>query len=304
MTAFIRRHPATSYFTLVFLLSWAGVLAVIWPGPIPAPPDEAERRFPFVYLAMLIGPPVAGLAMTAAVAGREGLSAYVARLVKWRVGVRGYVLAAATAPMALFVTLLALAPWSRDFFPAFLSSTQSAPIQAQSATSFILIAVLVGLGAGLFEELGWTGFAIPTIRRRLGVEATGMLVGVCWGAWHFLAILWGSQRAFGSASVTLYMTVALFSFLPPYRMLMARVYESTQSLPVAMLMHASLTTSMIIASPSATGNLAIVYDVVFGGALWSIILILRIQTSNETARSRLAPPSPRTREHGVRSGAH
>ena len=59
MTAFIRRHPATSYFTLVFLLSWAGVLAVIWPGPIPAPPDEAERRFPFVYLSMLIGPPVA-----------------------------------------------------------------------------------------------------------------------------------------------------------------------------------------------------------------------------------------------------
>jgi membrane protease YdiL (CAAX protease family) len=304
MTAFIRRHPATSYFTLAFLLSWAAVFSVIWPGPIPAPPDEAERRFPFVYLAMLIGPPVAGLAMTSVVAGREGLSAYVARLVKWRVGVRWYVIAAATAPVTLFGTLFGLAPWSRDFLPAVLSSTPSAPIQTPSATSFLLVAVLVGLGAGFFEELGWTGFAIPTIRRRFGVEATGMIVGVSWGAWHFLAILWGSQRAFGSASVTLYMIVALFSFLPPYRILMARVYESTHSLPVAILMHASLTTSMIIASPSAVGNRAIVYNLVFGGALWSIILILRIQTSNEHTRSRHAPPSPRTRELGVRSGAH
>ena len=44
----------------------------------------------------------------------------------------------------------------------------------------------------LFEELGWTGFATPTLRRRNRVLATGLIVGVLWGAWHFLVTLWGS----------------------------------------------------------------------------------------------------------------
>ena len=36
---------------------------------------------------------------------------------------------------------------------------------------------------GIFEELGWTGFAMPTLLRRMryGVLTTGLIVGVLWG---------------------------------------------------------------------------------------------------------------------------
>ena len=271
MIAVIRRHSVAAYFTIAFGLSWTAVMAVIWPGPIPAPPADATRLFPLVYLAMLIGPPAAGLSMTAIASGWPGLRDYFRRLTRWRAGARWYGVALGTAPLALALTLVVLAPWSREFLPGVLRSENRGPIQAGSPISFLLFALLVGIGAGFFEELGWTGFAIPAMRSRFGVNTTGLVVGVFWGAWHFLAIWWGSARAFGSASVSMFMIVALFSFLPPYRILMVRVYEATGSLFVAILMHASLTACMILFGPSATGNGAIVYDLVFGSVLWLMV---------------------------------
>ena len=39
--------------------------------------------------------------------------------------------------------------------------------------------IVGGLVVGFFEELGWTGFAIPTLMRlRYGVLGTGLIVGV------------------------------------------------------------------------------------------------------------------------------
>jgi membrane protease YdiL (CAAX protease family) len=42
--------------------------------------------------------------------------------------------------------------------------------------------IAVGLTAGIFEELGWTGFAVPALLGvRYGVLGTGLMVGVLWG---------------------------------------------------------------------------------------------------------------------------
>jgi hypothetical protein len=37
---------------------------------------------------------------------------------------------------------------------------------------------VVGLLFGIIEELGWTGFAIPMLRRRYGILAKGTIIGV------------------------------------------------------------------------------------------------------------------------------
>ena len=36
------------------------------------------------------------------------------------------------------------------------------------------------------------GFATPLLRRRAGVLATGLMLGIIWAAWHLLAAWWGS----------------------------------------------------------------------------------------------------------------
>ena len=60
--------------------------------------------------------------------------------------------------------------------------------------------IAVGLGAGIFEEMGWTGFAIPRLRLRYGVLSTGLIVGVLWGAWHFFVNFWASGVTSGELS--------------------------------------------------------------------------------------------------------
>jgi len=274
MRSMLRRYPAASYFTLAFAISWAGILVVLRGGPIPAPPAEAQRLFGPVYLAMLAGPSIAGLAMTAVIGGLQGLRDYRARLLHWRVSLGWYAAAVLTAPMALLITMTVLSRFSADFLPAILGSgaiDPAGPIQGSSVASVVLLGLAVGLGAGVFEELGWTGFAIPTLLRRVTVVSTGVIVGVLWGAWHFLAIWWGSADAFGPVPVPLFLLVGLFSFLPPYRVMMVRVYARTGSLLVAILMHASLTASMIILGPPVKGTQSLIYDLTFATVLWGIV---------------------------------
>src|SRR5687768_17021996 len=121
MIAIMKRYPVTSYFLLAITISWVGVLTIVMPTTFPAPESEATRLFVAVYLAMLAGPSIAGLTMTALVGGRAGLREYWTRLRVWRVGVRWYAAALLISPMALALTLLALSLVSTDFVPAILS---------------------------------------------------------------------------------------------------------------------------------------------------------------------------------------
>lgn len=293
MLALARRHPLTSYFTLAFALSWIGVLAIVLPGTIPAPPADAQRQFAFVYLAMLVGPSVAGILMTVIADGADGLRTLRQRLTHWRVAKRWYAAALLVAPLPFVTSLAALAFFSPDFLPAVLrpSAETVGPVQGGSTLQFVLLGASVGIGAGLFEELGWTGFATPTMRARRGTVASGLTIGILWGAWHFLPVLWGSASAFGRVPVAVYLGVALFSFLPPYRVLMGVVYDRTRSLLVAVVMHASLTTTMIVLGPSAVGAAAIASNLAFAAVLWGAVAV--VFAVNGRALKTRREPAPR-----------
>lgn len=297
MSAFIQRHPAASYFLLAIALSWGGILAVIESGPIPAPAAEAERLFAPVYFAMLVGPSVAGLAITALAGGRTALRAYRERLLAWRLDAGWYAVALLTAPMAIVLALLALSVVSPDFAPAILSERSyerlAGPIHAASTATYLVTGLGVGIGAGVFEELGWTGVAVPRMLARHGVLAAGVGVGLVWGAWHFLAIYWGSSDAMGSVPAPVYLAVALFSFLPPYRVLMVWVYQHTRSLLIGILMHASLTTSMLILGPAVSGRELLTYDLAFAAVLWiGAAIVLALERRHRVAAAATKMPLP------------
>ena len=290
MRAFLRKYPLSCYFALAIALSWGAILAVIGGGPIPALPDDAQRLFPLVYLAMLLGPVSAGLIMTAVVGGSDGLRSLGRRLVKWRVEGRWFLVALFTAPLVLTATLIVLSQLPGDFAPAFLRSGGAGPVQNSSLLSFLAISLGIGMGAGFFEEIGWTGFVVPRLKNR-GLSGI-LFLGAMWGAWHFLAIWWGSADAFGSVPIPIYLFVALFSFLVPYRILMVWVYERTESLLVAVLMHTSLTSSMLILSPTVQGVDTIISNLAFSGVLWCVVGIaarFRRGTSARQSHSRVIP---------------
>jgi uncharacterized protein len=289
---FVRRHPVLTYFILTFAISWGGVLIVVGPGGFPGTPETFQRLLPAVVLAMLAGPPLAGILLAGLVHGRAGLRDYRARLLRWRVGIRWYAVALLAAPLLMLMVLGVLSLFSPVFLPAVLVSGDRA--------SVLLTGMLIALGAGIFEELGWTGFAIPELRRRHGVVATGVVVGLLWAAWHLLVAFWGSGVYAGTLNLASYMLDPLL-FLVGFRVLMVWVYDRTGSVPVAMLMHGSLTaSSRILGAPALTGGTLLTFDlawaVVMGIMVWAVIVT--------SGRLRARPVREGALPHGdPRSGA-
>jgi len=283
--AFLERHPVPTYFALAFAISWGGVLLVIGgPSGIPGTREQFDTLFPLVYLAMLAGPSVSGILLTGLVHGRAGFRECLSRLLKWRVGGRWYAIALLTAPILMTVRLFAFSLAS----PAFLSS-----LFASSNKAYILVfGIVVGLGAGFFEELGWTGFAVPGLRPHHGVLTTGFIVGVLWGAWHFLVNVWASKSSSGGLSLSIFLPAILFTLLvgvlPAYRMLMVWVYDRTGSLLVAMLMHMSLTASTLILGPLAISGVSLLtYDLVLAAALWVVVAVIAVANRGQLSRQPL-----------------
>jgi membrane protease YdiL (CAAX protease family) len=95
--AFIEGHPVISYYALAFAISWGAILVAVGlgPGGFAATPQQFQQDVPYAVPAMILGPGLAGILLTAFLHGRAGLREFRSRLLKWRVGARWYAVAQA-----------------------------------------------------------------------------------------------------------------------------------------------------------------------------------------------------------------
>ena len=282
---FIRTHPVLTYFAVTFAISWGGLLAVGGLGGISGTTWQADPRLPFLVLAMLAGPGIAGLLLTALVSGPEGLRELLFRLLRWRIDARWYAVALLTAPLVFTTVHLALS----FVWPVFLPNA----VTTSKTASSVLFASAGALAVGIFEELGWTGFATPRLRARYSALATALVVGVPWGAWHLLTNdLWIAETYSGGLPLAFFVMlnglILVVGELPAYRVLMVWVYDRTGSLPIAMLMHASLTACTFILSPSTVTGLPLVaYGFTLAAAWWIVVAVVAAATRGQVARQML-----------------
>ena len=272
----IKRHPVLTYYVLAFTISWGIMLLVIYRnGGVPGTQAEFARQVFFMVPAMLGGPSVAAILMTALIFGKAGFRELFARLFIWRVNARWYTVALLSAPLMFVVVHIVLSlALSPVFRPGLVTTTNG-------KASFLLMGIVSALMVGLFEELGWTGFAIPRLRWRYSVLATGLIVGGLWGVWHvpFLR-LWPGIVLSGGLPLGPFLTATSFFVLvgqlPAYRVFMVWVYDLTNgSLLVAMLMHASLTASTFILGPAViSGSALLIYDAALGAVWWVVAAVV------------------------------
>jgi membrane protease YdiL (CAAX protease family) len=283
--AFIVRHAALSYYALVFVISWGGMLVLVGPGGIPGTEQQVRTLMPLALVVLFAGPSLSGILMTAIVHGRAGLRGLVSRLLRWRVGTRWYAIAILTGPLLVSAVLVPLSLVSPDFVPGLVTSDDK--------LALLMFGIAWGLvGGGFLEELGWTGFAVPTLRLRHGALTTALIVGLLWGVWHFLIAFWGSSSLSGGRSVGMFVAAFLVFYiaaLPAYRVLMVWVYDRTQSLLVAMLMHASLSASTLILQPVATGAPALIWNLILAVALWVVVAAVGVANRAQLSRGSLQP---------------
>ena len=278
--SFIKRHPVLTYFALTFAISWGGVLILGAPYGMPTTSEQFEKVWPIVFIPYFLGPSLVGLLMTGLVNGKAGFRELVSRFLKWRVGFLWYMIAILTAPLLVTLILLALSLASPVFLPAIFTTADK--------FGLILLGIMVGLiFGGIMEELGWTGFAVPTLMLRYNILTTGFIVGFLWGAWHFLPTFWGSGDPSGALSLSLFLPPCLFyiGVLPAYRVLMVWVYSRTGSLLVNMLMHMSITAStLFILSPAARGIPLMIYYLILTVAMWGVVAVVAVTNRGQFER--------------------
>lgn len=263
--AFTKKNAVKIYFLLTFLFSWGCMSLMIKPYSFPLTPDASELVGPLLYVGMLIGPSASGLILVGFVDGKAGYRELFSRLTKWRVGVTWYVAALLGTPILASMILLALSVFSPEFTPTLFTSGDK--------TGLIIMGIGIGLMVGFFEEIGWTGFATPKMRQRHGLQNTGLSVGLLWGLWHFPPF-WELNSFSGIVPIAL-LLARLFSWLPPFRILMVWIHEKTESLLIIILVHSSLVfTTMALPPATLSGSNLLVWLIIWGvtlnGAAWVI----------------------------------
>lgn len=276
----VKKHPVLSYYILTFVISWGGILAVVGPAGFPGNPLRVQKMFPVLVLAMLGGPSIASILLTGLAFGKAGYRDLLSRLLKWRVGIGWYAAALLTAPLVWMAVNSALSLRVHEFIPKLFTESNKGTLVAMGS--------VVGLSAGIFEELGWTGFVIPKLRPRWDAVKTGVIVGFLWGVWHLLVVVVANGTPSGTLNVPGLIGAVIFSLgiLSAYRILMIWVWDRTGSLFIAMLMHASLTAMSIILGPSATpGKMAITWNLIMAATLWIVVAAISVITRKENAEA-------------------
>lgn len=263
----IKQHSVLVYFILAILISWGLVISIVGINGLPGTTQEQSDSLNTVIFALLAGPIISSLLLIAISHGKRGYRDLISRFVTWKVEIRWYAVALLLAPVTGFVTLYVLVPFSANYLPAIVTSNDK--------ISLLITGLLIGLSAGIFEEIGWTGFAIPELRKKHNIFTTGLVVGIVWGIWHYITAYWGAGNGQGEFVFNLFLPMMTFYILvlPAYRIIMVWVYDNTNSLLIAILMHASLTGNVIylLLSPDLIELALTVWYIFFAVALWLII---------------------------------
>jgi membrane protease YdiL (CAAX protease family) len=226
-TSFVRKRPATSFFALTYILSYVvGILvAVLLQILLPSSLRDSADVF------AKYGPTLAGVFMAWAVAGRAGLMRLVSGLLTFRIHLGWYAFAL-LLPFVMVVVSIAV-------FAMTGGNLQTENWRSATLLSLIvLIPTKIFFGGGLGEELGWRGFALPQLQKRMTALKASLIIWIVWSVWHFPAIALDANRE-GE------MPIVMFTiFVLAITILLTWAFNSTSgNLLILVLFHAAANAS-------------------------------------------------------------
>jgi membrane protease YdiL (CAAX protease family) len=254
---FFKTHPVLPYFFFAFFISWGGSLVVLGPKFVRGETYQLTDSL-LALLAMLAGPSLAGITLTAVIDGRVGIRELFSRMRRWRVKARWYAVALLTPPVLILAVLLLL---SNLISPAF-------------TPNFLALGIVYGLMAGFVEEIGWMGYAFPKMQVKHSALAASLILGVLHGTWHIVAGYLGASGNLGMYWLPNFIVMWIIG-MTAMRVLIVWVYSHTGSVLLTQLMHASSTGFLVILSPSpiSPANETLWYAV-YAVVLWVVVAIV------------------------------
>jgi uncharacterized protein len=177
MVQLIQRYPLVTFFILAFAITW-----VVWvPRAVGVPVGLVGQVWTWA-------PAIAALLAAAFTGERAAIRDLGARLVRWRVGWRWYLVGIlGPAVFSLVVAgLYALLSGSSAAVPPVLRGEVPLLLAPLLVPLFLMILTLTD---GLGEELAWRGFALPRLLTRHNALVASLILGILWALWH-LPLIW------------------------------------------------------------------------------------------------------------------
>jgi membrane protease YdiL (CAAX protease family) len=253
----LKNNQVLSYYVLTFIISWGAILCIVGPNGLPAASEEAKQA---VGSGLLIGPSMATFIMTAMLEGREGFRELLFRRIHLhKIGDSSYIMSLLIAPLSSVVALMLSTFFSEANWPKLFTP------------SLAITGISVGLVIATFEEIGWSGYAVPRLLQTHDPTLTGVLSGLVWGLWHF-PLFW-EVDTFSSQIPLLLLLGRLFTWIVAFRVVMVLLYARTKSLTLMILIHASLVFCMIAMEPHLQGSDLLKYILSWSVVLWLVVWI-------------------------------
>jgi membrane protease YdiL (CAAX protease family) len=227
------------YFVLTFVVTWSCWALAAYLRGSPALSQA-------IFLIGVFTPGILAVAFTLRVEGEAGVRAILGRIAKWNVSWRFYAFAIAFMP---FLKLVAAA--------LHRALTGSWPRFGDTPIVLMLAALLVSTWVQAGEEIGWRGYALPRMSRRLGLGAASVLLGLIWASWHLPLFFYPNSDMRGQSFALYFAQVMAISVVIGWL-----YWRTGRSLLVVMLFHAAVNNLKDIV-PSAIKSPA---DSYFAGA--------------------------------------
>ena len=217
------------FFTATFAVAWAFFI------PVAAAIPHSGVLGSMLATLGAFAPSLVALALTARDEGQPGVRALLARTVQGGVPARWYLFAIGyTAAVKLCVALL-----HRAFTGAW-------PRFGTLPLYVIPFAIAISTPVQAGEEIGWRGYALPRLARRIGLAPASLVLGVIWALWHLplFFVRWADTYGQSFPMYALQVTALSVAF--------AWLWVRTgRSLLLTMLLHAAANNSKDIV-PSAS----------------------------------------------------
>lgn len=241
----VRHHPLIIFFVIAFAGAWIvflplvlsqngqGLLPYTLPALGPIPPS-----YWFTVLASIAGPTLASFTVTAMTGGTAGVRQLLRRYVLWSVGLRWYFLLLLGLPLiqlacaSIFLGIAPLTAFIREW-PLYF-------------TTYLPNVLIITFAVQIWEEGGWSGYAVPNLQKRFGALRAALILGSLWGLFHLPVFLVPGQifdQRVGLITIIVQLVVTMIAGVL-LRIIMNWVFNNTKgSILIAILFHSSLDAS-------------------------------------------------------------
>jgi membrane protease YdiL (CAAX protease family) len=253
MTSLIRRHALSAFFA-----GSVGLGSLVTAGAKLLPNGAA--LMPLVAIPVSYVPAVLAVAINRGSRRAQDRAALRDRMTTFRVGWKPYLIAGGALP-------------SVHVGGVVLATLAGGKVRAQPA-KLALFPLFLMTSVG--EEIGWRGYALPKLQERYGPFAAGVIVGLAWAAFHWVALLANSESPFAYVAVSTILFTAI-------SVIITYVFnDADQALPVAVLMHTAYNTVSVGVMPLAETGVPLKAFALTAAVAWGVALALALARAKQT----------------------